>query len=316
MVSSYVALGYKCDHNCMNCPLSTFDRLHGQLDEKILMKHIEELSKNKDNLNITLSGGEPTMNPHFFEVLEILGKANAHINILSTATRCSDKEFVDRIIKSLGEGYDFGRLNYISAIHSSDQKIHDKLTGKDGSHLETLKGLENLLERGINIRIKNIFNKISSPTLDKTIEFICYNFSKYASIELCSMDYSGRCAKHLDELYISNRDLRPHVEKGLDTFESIKGNEERTLEIMETPLCLVDPYYWKYYVVPRNGELTYIAPNNEDEENKSISEDTGCSTCFKECSTCDVKDFCSGIWKANYDIDKKENILKPIKAIK
>ena len=143
MVSSYVALGYKCDHNCMNCPLSTYDRLHGQLDEKILMKHIEELSKNKDELNITLSGGEPTMNPHFFEVLEILGKANAYINILSTATRCKDKEFVDRIIKSLGEGYDFRRLNYISALHSSNQAIHDKLTGKEGSQLETLKGLEN-----------------------------------------------------------------------------------------------------------------------------------------------------------------------------
>ena len=130
------------------------------------------------------------------------------------------------------------------------------------------------------------------------------------------MDYSGRCAKHLDELYINNRDLKPHVEKGLDTFESTKDSSERLLQIMETPLCLVDPYYWKYYVVPRDDELTYIAPNNESDENISVGNNSGCSTHFKECSTCDVREYCSGIWKDNYNIEKnKTNILKPIKVI-
>ena len=55
MINSYIALGYKCNHNCLNCPLSTFDRLHGQLDTNIIKKNITKLCSENDDLHVTIS---------------------------------------------------------------------------------------------------------------------------------------------------------------------------------------------------------------------------------------------------------------------
>ena len=67
MINSYIALGYKCNHNCLNCPLSTYDRLHGQLDPNVIKKNIAALSSYTNNLHITISGGEPTLNGEMLE---------------------------------------------------------------------------------------------------------------------------------------------------------------------------------------------------------------------------------------------------------
>ena len=98
VINSYIALGYTCNHKCINCPLSTFDRLHGELDRDGIINNVKKLSKNKDNLHITISGGEPTLNPNFLDVLKILGESNSYITILSNSTTCKDENMVFDII--------------------------------------------------------------------------------------------------------------------------------------------------------------------------------------------------------------------------
>lgn len=316
MINSYIALGYKCNHNCLNCPLSTYDRLHGELDSEVIKKNIAKLSSYSDSLHITISGGEPTLNPNFLEVLKILGKANAYITILSNATKCKDKNFVDSIIESLGNDYDFKRFRYITAIHSLNKNIHDRLTGVDGSYIETMKGLENLDERNIQVTIKNIMNKVTALDMKKTLEYLCNYFSNNIDFELCATDYSGRCRKNIDELYINFADLQPYVEDSLDSYERNKNNCGRKLEIIETPLCLVDPYYWKYYKINNNRSLTYIAPNDDSMDNMSENTTSNCNTNYNECQQCDVKEFCSGIWQSTYNLEPdKEKIIRRIRSL-
>ena len=313
MINSYIALGYTCNHKCINCPLSTFDRLHGELDRDGIINNVKKLSKNKDNLHITISGGEPTLNPNFLDVLKILGESNSYITILSNSTTCKDENMVFDIIDSLGSSYDLSRLNFVSAIHSYDKDVHDSLTGVVGSFDETIKGLENLIKNNIHVIVKIILNKVSSMDLSKTIDFICSHFGSVVSLELCATDYAGRCGKNISELYICFKDLQLILENAIDNFEKKKYRTK--LEIIETPLCLVDPYYWKYFQMGDKGSLTYIAPNNEKENN--ISESTSnCHTNYLECNNCDLKKYCSGIWESTYNIEKNKNkIIRPIKKI-
>ena len=316
MINSYIALGYKCNHSCLNCPLSTFDRLHGQLDPQIIIDNINKLSLYGEDLHITISGGEPTLNPNFLEVLNILGKSKSYITILSNATKCKDEEFVKKLIEALGEDYDFKRLKYITAIHSLNEKTHDRLTGTEGSFIETMKGLENLDNKNIQVVVKNIMNKVTAKDMRKTLNFLCNYFSNNIDFELCSTDYSGKCMKNANELYIDFEQLQPYVEESIDSFEKNKNNCGRKLDIIETPLCLTDPYYWKYYQINNENNLTYIAPNNENDNNISTNFTSECNTNYKECYGCDVKDYCSGIWKSTYDLEKdKTKIIRKVKSI-
>jgi len=315
MVNSYIALGYKCNHNCLNCPLSTYDRLHGQLDQKVIEHNIRQLSMNGSDVHVTISGGEPTLNPSFLDVLNILGNANANITVLSNATSCQNMDFVDTMIEALGEDYDFEKFKYITAIHSFHQSVHDKLTGTPGSYLETMRGLENLDTRNIQIMIKSIMNKVTAHDMRATMEYLCSSFSNNVGFQLCSTDYSGRCRKNLEELYINSVDLQPFVEDTLDSYERNKDNCGRKLEIIETPLCLVDPYYWKYYVIHGEKNTTYIAPNAETDGNIKDEISSLCHTNYKECSDCDVRSYCSGVWESTYSVEsEKEKIMRKIKT--
>ena len=315
MINSYIALGYACNHKCINCPLTTFDRLHGELDKDIIIKNVKELSRYKDKLHITISGGEPTLNPSFFDVLKILGKSNSYITILSNATTCKDEKTVLDIINSIGSSYDLSRLNYVTAIHSYDKNVHDRLTATPGSFDETIKGLENLSRNNIHVIIKIIMNKVTAKDMLKTIDYICNHFKEKISIELCVTDYAGRCGKHIDELYIDSEDLEILLEKALDNFENKKYKNK--LKIIESPLCLIDPYYWKYFQVKNNNELTYIAPNNEKKNNISKTIESDCHTNYLECNKCDLKKYCNGVWESTYKIEKdKKKIIRPIKIEK
>ena len=81
-------------------------------------------------------------------------------------------------------------------------------------------------------------------------------------------------------------------------------------------MCLVDPYYWKYYKINNSKNLTYIAPNDESVDNMSENMTSNCNTNYDECHLCAVKEYCSGIWKSTYDLEPdKEKILRKVKSI-
>ena len=245
MINSYIALGYKCNHSCLNCPLTNNDRLEKELDSQVIKKNLEELCKHGDKLNITISGGEPTLNSNFFDILEMLGKSGAYINVFSNATSCKNMEFVDKMLISLGSNYNLNKFRYITAIHSYNKDVHDKLTNTPGSFEETIKALENLDRRGIHVTIKIIMNKATAKDMKETIKFICSHFSNNIDLQLCATDYAGRCGDNLEYLYMNFEELGLIVEEALDVFEKIRNGKK--LHFIETPLCLVDPYYWKYY---------------------------------------------------------------------
>ena len=159
-------------------------------------------------------------------------------------------------------------------------------------------------------------NKVTAQDMRKTLEYLCNYFSNNIDFEFCATDYSGRCRKNASELYINFEDLQPYLEDTLDAFERNKNNCGRIFEIIETPLCLVDPYYWKYYTLNNNKSLTYIAPNEEAEDNMSESMYSNCNTLYNECQSCDVKEYCSGIWNSTYNLEpNKEKLIRRIKKI-
>lgn len=317
MGNSYIAMNYKCNHDCICCPLSTYDRLHAPLDYKILKQQILNIAKNNKNLSFTISGGEPTIHENFFELLNLLSRVNADITILSNATSCSDKDFVKRIIDSLTYDYNLSKLHYVTAIHSTDSKVHDKITQVNGSLKETLRGLNNLNDNNIGITIKHIMNKLTCESMPNTFEDLANSFSNNVEFQFCSMDYTGRCKKHIEELFIKFSELQPYLEKTIDLFELNKNNIGRELSIFESPLCMVDPYYWKYFI-PHNEILSsYIAPNDESENNISNNVLSQCNTNYENCKNCDVKELCGGVWESAYNIGKNDNeYLRPVKVLK
>lgn len=305
MGSSYLAVGYECNHSCIACPLTTYDRLHKAFAFEDIKQRVQGIKKNNIN-HLVLSGGEPMLHPEFLKILKYLVEEKFEITVLSNATQCKNSDFVKNI-KSIT---DKSRFNIVTAIHSSNTDIHDKMTGKKGSLLQTLEGIDNLVDAGISVIIKHIFNRVTLPYLMETFKYLENHYPPQVGFQFCTMDYSGRAEKNKQKLFVSLEELQNPVEELLDYLET-RMSHKREITFIETPLCMVDPYYWKYFKPLDRCLDTYIAPNTDQKRmiHNVISE---CGPFFKPCDCCDVKKWCSGIWRSAYN---NASMLRPIHAV-
>ena len=97
----------------------------------------------------------------------------------------------------------------------------------------------------------------------ETFQYLEEHYPPQVGFQFCTMDYSGRAGKNIKELFVTMEDIREPVEKMLDYLE-MRMVKKRNISFIETPFCLTDPYYWKYFNNASNGLDTYIAPNTDE----------------------------------------------------
>lgn len=306
MSSSYLAVGYECNHNCVCCPLTTYDRLHKRLAFDEIESRLNEIDGGKEK-HLVLSGGEPMLHPQFKKIVELARDKGFCITVLSNVSLCKDKEFVENLTKYIPKA----NFEIVTAVHSSYPEVHDGITGVKGSLLDSLEALDNLVSAGISVTVKHIFNKKSIGTLQETIQYLEQHYPPQVGFQFCTMDYCGKAGKNADELFITMDEIKPHIESVLDYLE-LHSSKKRDVSIIESPLCMTDPYYWKYYRCSGNKLDGYIAPNT-DGKSVCFQVESECGSYYPVCESCSVKSLCSGTWRSAYRY-YGEKILKPIVA--
>jgi radical SAM protein with 4Fe4S-binding SPASM domain len=92
--------------------------------------------------NIEFIGGEPTIHPHFFDLLRYACSIGHKVDIYSNLQHFSD-ELVDFIKQN--------KITVHFSIYGSNSQIHDSVTGKTGSFKKTLYWVKKLVANGIAI---------------------------------------------------------------------------------------------------------------------------------------------------------------------
>ena len=309
MGTSYLAVGYECNHKCMCCPLTTYDRLHKRLKFEEIVECVALIKKSNTANHIVLSGGEPMLHPDFFKILEYVVKQGFYITVLSNSSMCSNREFVRKLRSIIPDN----RFDIVTAIHSSTPAIHDRITGVEGSLLETLEGIDNLVDNGIPVTIKHIFNQISLSTVVETFQYLEKHYPPQVAFQFCTMDYSGRAGKNIEELFVPMEEIRKSLEVLLDYLQT-RMVKKRKVSLIETPLCLLDPYYWKYFNNASAGLDTYIAPNT-DSRRADFDVQSECGAYYEPCEKCAVQKWCAGTWKSAYNY-RQGGMLNSISNVK
>ena len=120
MKSSYIAIGYRCNHHCLTCPLSGERYPDTKIED--IMKMIESLSPGD---HITFSGGEPTLYSNLLTAVEFALKKRIRMSLLTNISSFANVEYAKKF-KSIDKN---NQVNIITAIYHLDSSIHDHLTG-------------------------------------------------------------------------------------------------------------------------------------------------------------------------------------------
>ncbi len=305
MKTLYCAIGYICNECCRFCPCSEGSANVPSLSYDDICSAISKSIKEKGVENILLSGGEPTIHPDFFRILEYIRNCNVNVSLLTNALRLADEEFADKMFSII----DGSKLDVTVAFHSHIPEKHDFLTQHNGSFARSIKGVNNMLKYGVKLSIKNNIVNYTYKDLPEYVKWATSQFDDQVTLLFCNIDINGTASSNKNNVAVDFRDSIPYLQKALDVIiDQRKLGHKRTVKVLTTPMCLVDPYYWGFIENSTQENVTaYKVPNSD--LLWDISSDSG--PLFKSCKNCELNKYCPGTWnsfKNNFD----ESILKSI----
>ena len=160
-----ITITLNCNNNCIFCPRHDYLKLivSGSLKENLA--DIQKIDKNSKE--IALSGGEVTLVNDIFKIIKFCrNKKIKTIGIVTNGRKLSDIQFAKKLILA-------GVNDFAISIYSLNDKLHDRITQKNGSCLETKIGLKNLLnlqqKYNFGLRINTVLNYWNNQDLLKSI---------------------------------------------------------------------------------------------------------------------------------------------------
>jgi len=274
--SEVILLSSLCNQECLFCNAQKSKTI--SLDEvKSRLSSLKEKGIN----HIIFSGGEPTLCPYIFKVINLAKKLKfAEIEIQTNALVCS-QQFVKKLKKS-------GLTSALVSLHSHKPKISNNLTGAQGNFAKTLKGINNLCKEDISIIPNIVINKKNYKNLIEYVEFVMENIP--------TLDYISFSVVMPGETAVDNKMvpkysvIQPYLLKAYEYCRE-KGIPF-IISSSSIPICLMPEF--------KDFSIEYKILKFRDKSlGDSIEIDSREKVKRKDCVQCVYNNYCFGVWK-NY----------------
>ncbi|MBR2247941.1 MAG: His-Xaa-Ser system radical SAM maturase HxsC [Clostridia bacterium] len=280
---NYILVTNQCNSNCIMCPDADSVRNTKDIPSiNVILDHIRAIPN--DTSHITITGGEPGLLKD--DLIKIFAECkkylpNTEFLLLSNGRIFSNTEFVDKF-KSVVPKYT--RVGI--PLYADEPELHDSITRADNSFKQAVCGIKKLLNRGIDVEIRIVVQKLNYKILDKIARFICNEIPTITMVNIMSLEMCGNAIINKNQIWVDYEDIKEPVYKAC--LELIKHGI--IVNLYNFPLCALDERVYAFAV-------------------KSISD-------YKvryreECSGCTLKKECGGLF--NSTINLKEARIKPVK---
>ena len=292
----HVDISSRCNENCVHCYIPIACK-RSMMDDDMFDKVLNQCVDMKI-INITLSGGEPMLNPHLKSFLIKCGEANLSVNILSNLTCLSD-ELLDVIASN-------PLICVQTSVYAMDADVHDSITQHKGSFQKTISAIRELHKR-------NVPMQINCPIMKQNLH--CYRevleFAKSLNIE-ASSDYTLFGCYDSSGINLGCRITNANIENILDADdtkanvydEAIRtinqknvGDDEPICTVCKSSLCISNTGD----VYPCEGWQRMVLGNLNAMTLRQIWEDSSLTKHlrdlkyrdFEECSVCRDRKYCT-----------------------
>lgn len=283
----------KCNNCCISC---VNEDMPFELSLSKIKKYIME-GRKRNFSTVVITGGEPTINKKFIKIIE-LTKENGfmHIAIQTNARRLAQRRFLKTLI-SLGVDI------FLPTLYGHYSQLHDFITRIEGSFIETVRGIKNIVDEGCFIKTNTIITKSNMEYLPEIAKFIIslsVNEAKFTFPH--GIGKAGKCFEFIIPRF---NDISQYL------FEAIKELKESSVKpcIEAVPPCFligIEKYYADYIAERMDGFI----PTEENEflYRGEVFEKAYTHKCFM----CDYHPVCSGIY-IEYLLNYGDSEIKPVK---
>ena len=150
-----------CNLRCLHCyqraDKPTPDEL--RLEEKLdLVRQLDEAGV----AAVALSGGEPTIHPHFLKVVRALARRGIYVAVATNGWMFADKK---RLREAVAAG-----VRYVEvSLDSARPEVHDKFRGVPGAWRRAVQALRNAVELGVSNGLAVTLTRLNVDEIDDII---------------------------------------------------------------------------------------------------------------------------------------------------
>lgn len=237
----WLITNYSCNNRCAWCYTEAMDFDVTRMPLPYAKSVLKEMQKNGIK-KCTLIGGEPTVYPHLFEIIEYGRELGIFMKIVTNGRAIAKSSFLKRIKKA-------GISLIAISIHGSTAKIHNKITNTN-SFQQTVKGIKNCLSEKMDFLTLTTINTMNQNNIYNIANFLTKLGVKNIVFNIAAPTQGKD--RFLAKFVIPPDKLAKLIEKNYLRMkkEKIKASFYATM-----PLCLFDEK-----VLHRMIEEAYLVP--------------------------------------------------------
>ncbi len=151
-----------CNLRCKHCYQRADHPLPNELSLQEKIDVINQLDES-GVAAVALSGGEPTIHPHYFKVVKEMADRGIYVATATNGWLFANMEMIKKA-KRLG-------LRYVEvSVDSANPKKHDEFRGVPGSWERAVKALENAVKIGLNHAMAVTITKMNLDEVDEILD--------------------------------------------------------------------------------------------------------------------------------------------------
>jgi MoaA/NifB/PqqE/SkfB family radical SAM enzyme len=161
-------LGHLCNDRCVFCESGRLTHA-GQAPPLPFDVLAEEVKKAHaaGHRRITLLGGEPTLQPAFYEVVRLcVALGYERIVIFSNGSKAGSTDLVDRVIATGGS------FEWRFSVQGATREAHERTTGRKGGFDQVLRALSIVRERGQRATVNVCLVRQNCDSVDRFAELL------------------------------------------------------------------------------------------------------------------------------------------------
>jgi MoaA/NifB/PqqE/SkfB family radical SAM enzyme len=228
-----IQLSHLCNNRCVFCVSGQMTQLRRTKPTPLpdLQERLAE-ARARGIDEVTFLGGEPTIHPTFFPILDhAITLGFGRIVIFTNGARLDQPKFLNRIL-----AYGADRFHWRISIQGFDEATHDRTTMKPGAFRRIIAGLETLGGLGQQVEINMCVVEQNYRSLEALPDFVTRHCIAEVHLDMIRpRDAGERTEDYLDGIMPDYADLGRILDRMLTRLEAIAPSFD--LRIGNLPFC-------------------------------------------------------------------------------
>jgi His-Xaa-Ser system radical SAM maturase HxsC len=228
----------RCNSNCLMCSQPPKDKNDIPYLYDLYCRVIPLIPK--DCVELTISGGEPTlMGELFFKLLELitLELPDTEIHILTNGRSFAWEHIAERLA-----GVGNPRMMLGIPLYADYYQVHDYIVQAKDAFNQTILGLHNLARYNQRIEIRVVLHLQSIPRLTRLANYIYKNLPFAEHITFMELEYTGYTPYNIDKLWIDPHDYKAELEEAV----SFLAGQGMHVSVYNAQLCVLPKSLWPH----------------------------------------------------------------------